>query len=48
MRNGCNLVSDDERPRDEKNKWQDYVDNKYIFTKLGNKDKKRRPIPNSE
>ena len=41
MRNGCNLVSDVERPRDGKNKWQDYVDNKYIYTKLGNEDKKR-------
>ena len=41
MESGYNLVSDVERPRDGKNKWQDYVDNKYIYTKLGNEDKKR-------
>ena len=36
MIQGYNLVSDDERPRDGRNKWQDYVDNKYIYTKLTN------------
>ena len=41
MIQGYNLVSDVERPSDGKNKWQDYVDNKYIYTKLGNEDKKR-------
>jgi hypothetical protein len=41
MKSGYNLVSDVERPLDGKNKWQDYVDNKYIYTKLSNQDKKR-------
>jgi hypothetical protein len=36
MIQGYNLVSDVERPSDGKNKWQDYVDNKYIYTKLAN------------
>ena len=39
MYQGYNLVSDVERPRDGKNKWQDYVDGKYIYTKLGNPEK---------
>ena len=39
MYQGYNLVSDVERPRDGKNKWQDYVDGKYIYTKLGNLEK---------
>ena len=33
---GYNLVSDVERPRVGNNKWQDYVDSKYIYTKLAN------------
>ena len=36
MIQGYNLVSDVERPRYGKNKWQDYVDDKYIYTKLSN------------
>ena len=36
MIQGYNLVSDIERPRDGKNKWQDYVGSKYIYTKLSN------------
>ena len=36
MIQGYNLVSDVERPSDGKNKWQDYVDDKYIYTKLAN------------
>ena len=36
MIQGYNLVSDVERPSDGRNKWQDYVDNKYIYTKLAN------------
>lgn len=39
IRGGYNLISDDERPREGKNKWQDYVDDKYIYTKLGNPEK---------
>ncbi len=39
MIQGYNLVSDVERPSDGKNKWQDYVDNKYIYTKLANSSK---------
>ena len=38
---GYNLVSDVERPRTGKNKWQDYVDSKYIYTKLSNPLKKQ-------
>lgn len=38
---GYNLVSDVERPRTGKNKWQDYVDTKYIYTKLSNPLKKQ-------
>ena len=40
MRKGYNLVSDIECPPDGKSKQQDYVDGKYIYTKLGNQDKK--------
>lgn len=40
MINGYNLVSDVERPPEGGNKWQDYVDSKYIYTKLGNPAKK--------
>ena len=36
---GYNLVSNIERPRVGKNKWQDYVDRKYIYTKLSNPQK---------
>ena len=39
MIQGYNLVSDVERPSDGRNKWQDYVDNKYIYTKLANSSK---------
>ena len=35
-----NLVSDDERPPKGRNKWQDYEDSKYIYTKLSNQVKK--------
>ena len=34
--NGYNLVSDEERPREGANKWQDFVAGKYIYTKLSN------------
>ena len=40
IKNGYNLVSDVERPPEGGNKWQDYVDSKYIYTKLGNQEKK--------
>ena len=40
MKNGYNLVSDVERPPEGGNRWQDYVDSKYIYTKLGNQEKK--------
>lgn len=40
MKNGYNLVSDVERPPEGRNKWQDYVDSKYIYTYLSNQDKK--------
>ncbi len=36
MIQGYNLVDDNERPPRDGNKWQDYVDNKYIYTKLAN------------
>ena len=39
MIKGYNLVSNVERPRVGKNKWQDYVDTKFIYTKLGNQQK---------
>ena len=37
---GYNLVSDEERPREGANKWQDFVAGKYIYTKLSNEQKK--------
>ena len=40
MKNGYNLVSDVERPSEGGKKCQDYVESKYIYTKLGNQDKK--------
>ena len=41
MRNGCNLVSDDELPLNIGKNLQHKEDDKYIFTKLSNQDKKR-------
>lgn len=41
MIQGYNLVDDNERPPRDGNKWQDYVDDKYIYTKLGNPQKKQ-------
>lgn len=40
MSNGYNLVSDVEDPNNIKDSLQKYVDKKYIYTKLGNRDKK--------
>ena len=41
MKGGYNLVSDVEHPSNgEEQKFQDYVNSKYIYTKLGNEEKK--------
>ena len=40
MRIGCNLVSDDELPLNIGKNLQHKEDDKYIFTKLSNQDKK--------
>ena len=40
MKGGYNLVSDVEHPSNGEQKFQNYVDSKYIYTKLSNEDKK--------
>ena len=40
MKGGYNLVSDVEHPSNGEQTFQNYVDGKYIYTKLGNEDKK--------